>query len=154
MTTADVMPDFGLGPVEQISFAVRDLDTALGRYEAIFERPFRTVDVPVLDVMIGGKARSVSLRLAFAMTGLLEIELVQVVDGPWPALRWLEEHGEGLHHLGFHVPNVAISSARLEAAGCVRSMVAADGHSFAYLETPMLNGMTIELLQRPALTRS
>jgi catechol 2,3-dioxygenase-like lactoylglutathione lyase family enzyme len=141
---------FGLGSIDQISFAVRSIDDAVPRYTAMFGGPFAVVDVPGMQIVCRGRPSTTSLRLGFGRTGDLEVELVEVVSGEWPTLAWLDEHGEGLHHLRYPVTDIAASRAEMEAAGFE---VAVEGGSggveFAYLESPLLNGMTVELIQLP-----
>jgi hypothetical protein len=141
---------FGLGAIDQISFAVPSVDDALPRYEVMFGGPFTAMDVPNFDVVCRGTPSSATLRLGFGRTGELEVELVEVVSGAWPTVDWLTEHGEGLHHLRYPVDDFAASRAGMERAGCSTILEGgAGGVSFAYLEVPMLNGMVVELIHMP-----
>jgi hypothetical protein len=141
---------FGLGAIDQISFAVPSVDDALPRYQAMFGGEFTAMDVPGMDVVVRGRPESVALRLGFGHTAGLEVELVEVVSGGWPTVAWLAEHGEGLHHLRYPVGDFARSRDQMLAAGCTPVM---EGHvgevSFGYLEVPMLNGMVVELIEVP-----
>jgi catechol 2,3-dioxygenase-like lactoylglutathione lyase family enzyme len=139
---------FDLGPIDQISFAVRDVDEAVPRYQAMFGGEFAVCDVPGNEVIVYGEPSSTDLRLAFGRSGDVEVELVEVLTGSWPTLRWLDEHGEGLHHIRFRVDDVAGTRAELEAAGFTLTLTCVDTAAYAYLESPLLNGMTIELLCR------
>jgi len=140
----------GLGAIDQLSFAVPSVDDALPRYEAMFGGPFTAMDVPGMEVVVGGRPETVDLRLGFGQTAGLEVELVEVVSGGWPTVAWLVERGEGLHHLRYPVDDFARSRDELTAAGCTALM---EGHnsgvSFGYFEVPMLNGMVVELIQMP-----
>ena len=139
---------FGLGPIDQISFAVRDLDDAVPRYTAMFGGPFTIMDVPDLAVVIGGEPCLTSLRLGFGRTGRrddIEVELVEVVSGDWPTLGWLAEHGEGLHHVRYPVIDLAASRDEMVAAG-FEVLLEGSGGYFAYLTSPLLNGMVVELI--------
>ena len=142
---------FGLGPIDQLSFAVPNVDDALPRYQAMFGGEFTAMDVPGMDVVVRGKPETVSLRLGFGSTAGLEVELVEVVAGGWPTLPWIAEHGEVLHHVRYPVDDFAGTRDRMQAAGCTLVM---EGHtsgvSFGYLEVPALNGMVVELIQMPA----
>jgi catechol 2,3-dioxygenase-like lactoylglutathione lyase family enzyme len=141
---------FGLGPIDQISFAVRSVDDAVPRYTAMFGGPFAVVDVPGMEIVCRGRPSTTSLRLGFGRTADLEVELVEVVSGEWPTLAWLDERGEGLHHLRYPVSDIAASRAEMEAAGFdVVVEGGSGGVAFAYLESPLLNGMTVELIQLP-----
>jgi catechol 2,3-dioxygenase-like lactoylglutathione lyase family enzyme len=141
---------FGLGAIDQISFAVADVDEAVPRYTAMFGGPFDLLDVPKLRVECHGQPSTTTLRLGLGRSGGLEVELVQVVSGDWPTLDLLTSRGEGLHHVRYPVADIATSRAEMEAAGCRVTMRGeAGGVSFTYLECPLLNGMTIELIQMP-----
>lgn len=146
--TSDEQQRFGLGAIDQISFAVRDMDDAVPRFTAMFG-PFAVIDVPDLEVVVHGKPAKTSLRLGFGTTGSIEVELVQVFGGPWPTLEWLDRHGEGLHHLRYRVADIAGTCAEMTAAGFEVTVESAEG-SFFYLTAPPLNDMTIELLKAPA----
>jgi hypothetical protein len=49
--------------------------------------------------------------------GGVQLELVQPVEGPSVYRDWLEEHGEGLHHLNFLVDDVDQAVAALAKQG-------------------------------------
>jgi methylmalonyl-CoA/ethylmalonyl-CoA epimerase len=145
---SDSGQQFGLGPIDQISFAVRSIDDALPRYTAMFG-PFVVVDVPGLDVRCRGRASTTTLKLAFGRSRDVEIELVEVVTGDWPTIQWLASNGEGLHHIRYPVDEVASSCKEMVAAGFEVTLEgSAGGVSFVYLESPFLNGMTVELTNR------
>ena len=142
---------FGLGPIDQLSFAVPSVDDALPRYQAMFGGEFTAMDVPGMEVTVRGQPETVSLRLGFGSTAGLEVELVEVVAGSWPTVTWLAAHGEGLHHVRYPVDDFRRTCDEMQAAG---SRLVMEGHtggvSFGYLEVPALNGMVIELIQMPA----
>ena len=140
---------FGLGAIDQISFAVPSMDDAVPRYTAMFGGPFAVIDVPGLEVLVHGEPSATSLRLGFGHSGELEVELVEVLDGLWPTLDWLDDHGEGLHHVRYPVRDVAASRAAMLAAGFDITVESING-DFVYLESPLLNGMTVELIEAPA----
>ena len=148
-----VEPRFQLGSIDQISFAVVDVDEAVPRYTAMFGGPFSVMDVPQIEVVCRGRPTTAALKLAFGRTADIEVELVQVVAGDWPTLDWLATHGEGLHHLRFPVADVDATRVEMEAAGFGVSLIGGQGGvSFVYLESPLLNGMTIELIHMASPT--
>jgi len=150
-TQVPVEPRFGLGAIDQISFAVASVDEALPRYTAMFGGPFAVADVPDMEVVCRGRPLTASLRLAFGRSGSVEVELVEVVAGDWPTRWFLDERGEGLHHIRYPVPDLASTRAAMEAEGFECTVSGGNGEvSFAYLEAPLLQGMTIELIQFPA----
>jgi catechol 2,3-dioxygenase-like lactoylglutathione lyase family enzyme len=139
---------FGLGEIDQISFAVADLDEAAQRYQSIFG-PFAIVDVPAMDVAYRGRPSTVTLRLGFGRSGSLEVELVQVVDGESPAKDHLTAHGEGFHHVRFPVSDLKATQAAMEREGWLTTFAGESGGiSFAYLEPPAAqHEPVIELIQ-------
>jgi len=139
---------FGLGAIDQISFAVTDAEEAAQRYQAIFG-PFQIVDVPAMDVTYRGRPSTVTLKLGFARSGSLEIELVQVVDGDSPAKDHVAAEGDGFHHVRFPVSDLKATQAAMEREGWVTTFAGESAAiSFAYLEPPPAQvGTVIELIQ-------
>ncbi len=141
-------PGFGLSAIDQISFAVASVDEAVPRYSAMFGGPFAVVDVPDLQITHRGHPTSATLRLALGRTGEIEVELVEVVSGDWPTAEWMNLHGEGLHHLRYPVTDLEATRAEMESAGFTVVLAGGEaGISFAYLDCPLLNAMTVELVQ-------
>jgi methylmalonyl-CoA/ethylmalonyl-CoA epimerase len=145
---------FGLGPIDQISFAVEDMNAALPRYSALFgDFTVRTVRLTPDRVTYRGEPASATLVLGFGRSGDVEIELVQVADGDAPSLEHLRRHGEGLHHVRFAVTDIDDRKATLTGAGfaIVLDGTTERGARFAYLEAPAEFGHTvIELIQEPS----
>ncbi len=143
--------DLGLGPIDQVSYVVADLDRALPRYEAMFG-PFRVGTSPLPDCTIRGRQADCVLRLAVNNAGPVEIELIQVLEGDTTHAEHLRQHGEGLHHVRFRVDDLDPKLAALEAAGYRAVFHKRFGPTiaFAYLESPAeIGGSVIELLQMP-----
>jgi methylmalonyl-CoA/ethylmalonyl-CoA epimerase len=64
-----------------------------------------------------GEAAWAREKIALAQVGDVQLELVQPVDGPSIYRDWLDEHGEGLHHLNFLVDDVDETSEILAKEG-------------------------------------
>jgi methylmalonyl-CoA/ethylmalonyl-CoA epimerase len=140
---------FGLGQIDQVSYAVRGLDEALPRFGLLFG-PFTTVDVEIEDLQYRGRKARAALRLGFGRSGPLEVELVQPVSGDFPQVEYLAKHGEGLHHVRFLVEDLESKLELMRPHGFEPAVI---GHTpranFAYLESPaFLGDNMIELLQR------
>lgn len=150
---AGLAAGFGLGPIDQIGFAVADLDAALPAYAAIFgEFTRRDSTFTPERVRYRGEPSSAELALAFARSGELEIELVEIRKGDGPAAQHIREYGAGLHHVRFTVADIEAKCAAMEAAGFekVLSGISPRGSRFAYFEKPEQFGHTqFELLQEP-----
>jgi methylmalonyl-CoA/ethylmalonyl-CoA epimerase len=67
--------------------------------------------------IVYGKPATFELRVGFTSLGNTLLELLQPLDRVSPFSHFLEEHGEGIHHLGFLVPNVDDYLAKMEGKG-------------------------------------
>jgi hypothetical protein len=149
MSVSNPLSDrYGLGPIDQISFAVADVDEAATRYSAIFG-PFEVVDVPKMDITWRGEPSTVTFKLGFGRSGGLEIELVQVVDGDSPAREHVENHGEGFNHVRFPVSSIEEKRSAMEREGWVTIFSGKSGDvSFAFLQPPStLKSSIVELIE-------
>jgi hypothetical protein len=132
---------FDLGPIDQIAFAVIDVEARLPAYRAVFGDFVVRRAAPMPEYSIyRGQPASASLIIACGRSGDVEIELI---------LEHLRKYGEGLHHVRFPVADHDQKHAELEAAGfttVLRGRTAIG--AFSYLEAPALLGhSTIELIE-------
>ncbi len=149
-SASEALRELNLPPVEQVGFVVPDLDAALALYEPIFG-PFALMDSPLEGCTFRGRSRDCHLRLAFARSGELEIELIQPVSGESPHREFVDAGGNGMHHLRFRI-NDGIDAKISEAASlgyeCIWYKRLSDDIAFAYLSRagdPLL----LELLEMP-----
>ena len=149
----DLAKTLDLGPVDQISYAVENLEHSLPRYEALFGR-FRVSEASLKDVTYRGKQIDCRLRLAITQSGPIEIELIEVLEGETPHTEHLRTHGEGLHHVRFRAEHLDPKLAALAAAGFETIFYKRFGPTvaFAYAEAPAeLGRSVIELLEMPGM---
>ena len=142
---------FGLGPIDQVAYVVRDLDAALPHSEALFG-PFDVGVTPLPGCTIRGKEADCSLKLAVNHSSPVEIELIEVVEGETTHSEHLREHGEGLHHVRYRIQGLDAKLETLGAAGFETVFYKRFGPevAFAYVETPdALGRSVIELLEMP-----
>ncbi len=147
----DLAKSLDLGPVDQISYAVENLERALPHYEALFGR-FRVSEAPLNDVTYRGKQIDCRLKLAIAQSGPIEIELIEVLEGETPHSEYVRDHGEGLHHVRFRAEKLDPKLEALKAAGFETIFYKRFGPTvaFAYVEAPKELGLSlIELLEMP-----
>lgn len=57
------------------------------------------------------------VRLTYLDAGNVYLQFVEPLDGDSPLTAWLDEHGEGLHHLCFGVDDVATAVGALSDPG-------------------------------------
>ena len=146
---APALATLGLGPVDQVGYVVRDLESALPAYEALFG-PFEIMDAPLDGVLFRGEEISCHLKIAINRSGPIEVELIQVLAGETPHSEHLRRCGEGPHHVRFVVKNLDQKEAELERAGYRSIFRKRFGPrlAFAYVETPEAMGpSTIELFE-------
>lgn len=89
--------------IHHIAVAVRDLDEALTFYR----------DALGLEVTGRREVPKEGVEIAFLASGEAQIELIQPLDEESGVARFLETHGEGLHHLCLRVDDIAQAVARL-----------------------------------------
>jgi hypothetical protein len=96
----------------QIGVVVRDLDRATAALSEIFGiGPFRTIDWPPADRAdieryYYSELGDFSARMAFTELGPVELELIQPLEGESIWADFLRDHGEGIHHIRFNVPDI------------------------------------------------
>ena len=96
-----------LPPPDQMCIVVRDIEKAVEYYSSIFGwGPFYITETEPRDAAFWGDMTHYRLKLAFAQLGPIEIELIQVLEGETAHTKFLEEKGEGLHHLRFVVDDL------------------------------------------------
>lgn len=127
--------------VDQIGIVVKDLEKTMKFCEKIFGiMPFSTMERDL------GYAK---LKTGFFWLGNIQIELIQVVKGKTIHSEFLEEKGEGIHHLGFFVKDIEKELNRLkkEDIGVLERGEVFGVAKFAYLDTEKTLGFILELIQ-------
>ncbi len=88
-------------------------------------------------------------KVAFATMGPVELELIQVVEGETIHAEFLETMGEGLHHIGFRVPDIqqVVSKLERQGVGVLQSAFREEGR-YAYMDPAEFGGIMFEFVQR------
>jgi methylmalonyl-CoA/ethylmalonyl-CoA epimerase len=71
----------------------------------------------IKDMTFRGEPQGCTMRLAIAYVGSMMYELIEPVKGPNAYKEFLDEHGEGLHHLGFFVEDWDAAIRYMEGRG-------------------------------------
>lgn len=144
--------------VGQVGILVPDLDEALRAYGAV-----RAVEswslytygpefVPRLEYR--GDPGEFSMRIALGGSSP-QIELIEPLEGPSIYHEWIDQHGYGLHHLGFFVESLEVAVREMADAGFpVLQMgtgygIDGDG-GFAYFDTLGETSVFFEAIEVPA----
>ena len=138
----------------QIAAVVRDLDRAMQALTEVFGfGPFRTLTYPPpdragMETLYHGRPGNCVYRMAFTEIGPVEFELIQPLEGESAWADFLEQHGEGIHHIRFNVPELGPVLEYLETKGigvAQRGAGLRPGTNWAVLDTEAKVGFTIEL---------
>lgn len=146
------------GGFSQVALVVKDLDTAVERYwnrYGIGPWHFYTYGKPLLKQMsYRGRPVEYRMRIAMAQAGSLNIELIEIIDGPTVYADHVAKHGYRIQHLGVQVDDADAVIEEAKAAGIDMLQdgsgfgLDGDGH-FAYLDTEDDLGVMIELREAP-----
>jgi hypothetical protein len=152
-------PFDGLPPA-QAGYVVRDLEEGLRRFSALWDagewRCWTYGPEILREQSYRGAPAAFSMRVALSAE-LPQIELIEPVEGPSVYHDWLEEHGEGLHHVAVRVASCSDAIAAMRRLGHEPVQhglgFGADGTGgFAYFDVPGLAGL-IEVVEAPARRR-
>jgi methylmalonyl-CoA/ethylmalonyl-CoA epimerase len=126
--------------IDHVGIVVHNIEQALESYHIALGLPLKeTVDVPDQQV-----------RVAFLPAGESNIELVQPTTDDSGVARFLEKHGEGIHHLCLEVKDIEAALAQLRAHGVPlidrRPRPGAHGQ-VAFVHPKGMRGVLLELVQ-------
>ncbi len=139
--------------ISQIGLVVRDLEKTMRKYTELFGwGPWNVYEHkgPTLhDTHLHGKSEDYSMLCAEVMVGPICFELIQPLTGRNIYSEWLEEHGEGFHHLAMMQHGAAESDAfrkKLLDAGGKMMMGGRIGETieFYYVDTQPQLGVIVE----------
>lgn len=98
---------FELTEIDHVAIAVRDLDAAVSWYEAALGARLAHRELIERD---GVEEALLEVADSF-------VQLLTPTREDSPVARFLERHGEGLHHVGYRVSNCAAALEAVRAAG-------------------------------------
>jgi hypothetical protein len=91
------------------------------------------------------------LKIKVAKMGRVDLELIQPVEGESIWMEHLNNHGEGINHLGFFVDDIEETEADMEKKGCTvlyRTRFQKGGGA-AYFDTGKIGGVLFEFIEWP-----
>ena len=149
---AKLASQLGLDSPSQICLVVKDLKQAAEYYESVLGiGPFVFPKIVYKDISYLGQPSDGYWEMAFARMGPMELELSCPLRSPSIYEDFLNDQGEGLHHLGFDIDDLDATIARAESLG-IRVLMSGrtDKGGFAHLDTRKVGGTIFEAIQRPA----
>ena len=155
------LADLGLvqaASFKQTAFVVRDIEASAAAFWDEFRIGPWTGWTLTPDLFRNSHFRGApgqfSFRHALAWKDGAQFELVQPLAGDSLFSEHLERHGEGLHHIGMYVADIAAARSQMEARG-FRAVQGASGFGadgdgcFCYFETDRPIHTIVEIIQAP-----
>jgi catechol 2,3-dioxygenase-like lactoylglutathione lyase family enzyme len=138
--------------VVQIAIVVRDIEKTARAFAGVFGFPVPswsyTAGYDQAATINRGVPSDARAKLAFMHFGALEIELIEPDNEPSTWREFLDEHGEGIHHLAFSVKGMAQHTTNLEALGMPLIMKGEfTGGRYAYFDSNPSLKFILELLE-------
>lgn len=155
MSDGDISPSREFNDFVQIGAVVRDLDASINVLSEVFGiGPFRIIGWPPadrtdLERFYRGTPGSFTARMAWAELGPIELELIQPLEGESIWSDFLDEHGEGIHHIRFNVSDLERAIKYVAGQGIEVTQQGSGlrpGTTWAYLGTESKVGFIIEMM--------
>jgi methylmalonyl-CoA/ethylmalonyl-CoA epimerase len=143
---------FGNNVLTQVGIVVRDIERTSEAYARAFgiEKPkwSWTDGYDKAGTEYRGAPSPARSKLAFMRFGSLDIELIEPDSGPSTWREFLDEHGEGVHHLALVIDGMKEHVGRAGAAGMgLLQKGEYDGGRYAYIDASSELKVVFELLE-------
>jgi methylmalonyl-CoA/ethylmalonyl-CoA epimerase len=142
----------GNNKMVQVGIIVRDIEKTAADYAAFFG-----IDTPRAHLSDGyektqatykGQPTQARAKLAFMDFGSLQVELIEPDEHPSTWREYLDEHGEGIHHIAFFIKGTKERVATLNAKGFPLDQKGEyTGGRYAYIDTRDTLKTIVELLE-------
>ena len=130
-----------LGRLDHVGIAVTDLAAARALYEQVLG-----LEVTHEEVIEDQGVHELLLRAGDAF-----VQLVAPLSPDTPVGRFLASRGEGLHHVGYAVPDVAAAVADLRTQGFEvidpAPRIGSGGTTIAFVHPKSMQGVLVELVE-------
>lgn len=142
----------GNNVITQIGILVNDIEKVSEAYAAFFgieKPPINMTDaVDKAQTTFNGEPSEARAKLAFFNMGSLQLELIEPDHHPSTWRNYLNEHGEGPHHIAFFIEGMKEKIELLSANGfALQQKGEYEGGRYAYMDTFKELKVLIELLE-------
>jgi methylmalonyl-CoA/ethylmalonyl-CoA epimerase len=129
--------------LDHVGVAVKNLEEAVKVYRDILD--FKLEGVHILPER--------KVRVAFLSTGSeAKIELLEPIDSDSPVARFLENRGEGIHHVAVKVDNIEAALEDFKQKGVTlideKPRIGAEGKKVAFIHPKSTMGVLLELVMK------
>jgi len=129
--------------VEHIGVAVKNVDEAVRIYRDVLG--FKLEGIHVL------KERKVKVAF-FSTGGDAHIELLEPIGSDSPVAKFLENRGEGIHHIAVKIKDIEAALEEYKRKGVVlvddKPQVGAEGAKIAFVHPKSTKGVLLELVMK------
>ena len=145
----DKIPNFEIG---QIALVVKDTEKTSQNIAKLFgleESPFEMMgEYELANTHYKGKPTPAKARAAFYSMGSVSLEILEPIGGPSTWNDFLQEKGEGIHHIAWYVKEIEKVAEMMESRGMPMVQKGNwDGGQYMYFDSVKELGFMIELLQ-------
>ena len=136
----------------QVGLVVRDIERSIEGYSRAFGLPKPEIivtDEPELaHTRFRGEPTDARAKLAFFQMGQVSLELIEPIGGPSTWREFLDQRGEGVHHIAFFVQDTdeAVGFLAGKDIGVVQRGDYTGGR-YTYLDSAPTLGVILELLE-------
>jgi catechol 2,3-dioxygenase-like lactoylglutathione lyase family enzyme len=153
-SSTGIKPLMGNNIVNQIAFVVRNIEETSEAFAKLLGIPtpdwFLTGNRDVSRVIFRGKPTDARSKLVFLNTPTVQIELIEPDEEPSTIREFLDNVGEGIHHIAFDVDSIKGKLPCLEEKGyrLLQSgeFTSSDGR-YVYIDTLRDHKTLVELLE-------
>ena len=129
--------------IDHVGIACRSLDAAIERYVSVFGLVVVSREV--------NEEQGVKEAMLATSGGTSYVQLLEPLGPDTPVGKFLERRGEGMHHVGYAVPDVVAALETIGGRGVrlidQRPRHGSMGASIAFLHPADLGGVLTELVQ-------
>jgi len=126
--------------IDHLGIAVRSIEAALRFYEGQLG----------MRVSLRETVTEEQVNVAMLAAGGPRLELLEPTEPDSVIGRFLQQRGEGLHHLALRVPDLNATIERLRAAGARllgEPRTGTGGHPYVFVHPASTGGVLLELIQ-------
>ena len=132
-----------------LGIVVRDIDKTVKRLESLGIGPFGALSMapPIGKIYYRGKPLDAEYKVLSTKIGEVELEMFEPVKGESPWQEFLDNKGEGIHHMALLVDDLDKETDRLTERGAsIMLQARSERGGGAYLDLN-IGGIIIELLK-------
>jgi methylmalonyl-CoA/ethylmalonyl-CoA epimerase len=142
-------------PISQVGIVVRNADQVAAKFSALTGLP---IPAPIITdtyekahTEFRGSLSNARAKLIIFTLGPMSVEFIEPLEGESTWREFLDQHGEGMHHIAFNVKDCALGTEQAARLGAplVQKGDFTGGH-YAYIDATGSIGTIVELLDNIA----